>query len=83
MIVKPTNTLQLDCYVDADFAGLYKCDPDGASPTSAKSRLGFIILLGGVPLVWRSQRQSEISLSTLESEYSSLSQAMHTLLPIH
>jgi hypothetical protein len=34
-IVKPTNTLQLDCYVDADFAGLYKCDPD-ASPTSAK-----------------------------------------------
>jgi hypothetical protein len=75
MIVKPTNTLQLDCYVDADFAGLYKCDPDGASPTSAKSRLGFIILLGGVPLVWRSQLQSEISLSTFESEYSSLSQA--------
>jgi hypothetical protein len=78
-IVKPTNTLQLDCYVDADFAGLYKCDPD-ASPTSAKSRLGFIISLGRVPLVWRSQLQSEISLSTLESEYSSLSQAMHTLL---
>jgi len=43
-IVKPTNTLQLDCYVDADFAGLYKRDPD-ASPTSAKSRLGFIFLL--------------------------------------
>jgi len=80
-IVKPTNTLQLDCYVDADFAGLYKCDPD-ASPTSAKSRLGFIISLGGVPLVWRSQLQSEMSLSTLESEYSSLSQAMHTLLLI-
>jgi hypothetical protein len=37
-IVKPTNTLQLDCYVNADFAGLYKRDPD-ASPTSAKSRL--------------------------------------------
>jgi hypothetical protein len=80
-IVKPTNTLQLDCYVDADFAGLCKRDPD-ASPTSAKSRLGFIISLGGVPLVWCSQLQSEISLSTLESEYSSLSQAMHTLLPI-
>ena len=80
-VVKPTNILQLDCYVDADFAGLYKRDPD-ASPTSAKSHLGFIISLGGVPLVWRSQLQSEISLSTLESEYSSLSQAMHTLLPI-
>jgi hypothetical protein len=81
MIVKPTNTLQLDCYVDADFAGFYKCDPD-ASPTSTKSGLSFIISLGGVPLVWHSQLQSEISLSTLEIEYSSLSQAMHTLLPI-
>jgi hypothetical protein len=41
-----------------------------------------IISLGRVPLVWHSQLQSEISLSTLESEYSSLLQAMHTLLPI-
>jgi hypothetical protein len=38
-IVKPTGTLLLDCYVDADFAGLYRRDPD-SSPTSAKSRLG-------------------------------------------
>jgi hypothetical protein len=81
MIVKPTNTLQLDCYVNADFAGLYKCDPD-ASPTSTKSHLGFIISHGGVSLVWCSQLKLEISLSTLESEYSSLLQAMHTLLPI-
>jgi hypothetical protein len=81
-IVKPTNTLQLDCYVDADFAGLYKCDPD-AIPTSAKSCPSFIILLGRIPIVWHSQLQSEISLSTLESEYSSLLQAMHTLLLIH
>jgi hypothetical protein len=43
-IIKPTNTLQLDCYVDADFAGLYKCDPD-ASPTSAKSCLTTLFLL--------------------------------------
>jgi hypothetical protein len=53
-----------------------------ASPFQHKSRLGIIISLGGVPLVWRSQLQSEISLSTLESEYSSLSEAMRTLLPI-
>jgi hypothetical protein len=30
-IVKPTGTLELDCYVDADFAGLYRCDPLGSS----------------------------------------------------
>jgi hypothetical protein len=80
-IVKPTNTLQLDCYVNAHFAGLYKCDPD-ASPTSTKPFLGFIVSLGRVPLVWCSQLQLEISVSILESEYSSLLQAMHTLLPI-
>ena len=80
-IVKPTNTLQLDCYVDADFAGLYNREPD-SNLTSAKSRLGFIISLGGVPLVWRSQLQSEISLSSCESEYASLSQSLRTLLPI-
>jgi len=32
-------------------------------------------LLGGFPLVWKSQLQTEISLSTLESEYSALSQS--------
>jgi hypothetical protein len=44
--------------MDVDFAGLYKCNPD-ACPTSAKSHLGYIISLGGVPLVWCSQLQSE------------------------
>jgi hypothetical protein len=67
--------------VDADFAGLYNREPD-SNLTSAKSRLGYIISLGGVPLVWRSQLQSEISLSSQESEYSSLSQSLRTLLPI-
>ncbi|KAI2494002.1 hypothetical protein MHU86_20533 [Fragilaria crotonensis] len=81
MIVKPTGTLNLDCYVDADFAGLHGRDPD-RSPTSAKSRTGYIITLGGCPILWKSHLQSEISLSTLEAEYSALSSAMRTLLPL-
>ncbi|KAI2507770.1 hypothetical protein MHU86_6666 [Fragilaria crotonensis] len=81
MIVKPTGTLDLDCYVDADFAGLHGRDPD-RSPTSAKSRTGYIITLGGCPILWKSHLQSEISLSTLEAEYSALSSAMRTLLPL-
>jgi hypothetical protein len=80
-IVRPTNTLALDCYVDADFAGLYRRDPDDSS-SAAKSRTGFIIFLGNAPLVWKSQLQSEISLSTQEAEYSSLSQSLRTLLPL-
>ena len=80
-IVKPTGTLSLDCYVDADFAGLHNRDPD-RSNTAAKSRTGFIIMLGGCPILWKSQLQTEISLSTLEAEYSALSMSMRTLLPL-
>ena len=81
MIVKPTGTLNLDCYVDVDFAGLHNRDPD-RSTTAAKSRTGFIIMLGGCPILWKSQLQTEISLSTLETEYSALSMSMRTLLPL-
>ena len=81
MIVRPTGNLELDCYVDADFAGLHQRDPDH-SPSAAKSRTGFIITLGGCPILWKSQLQTEISLSTLEAEYSALSVSMRTLLPL-
>ena len=81
MIVRPTGTLAIDCYVDADFAGLHQRDPD-YEPTAAKSRTGFIITLGGCPILWKSQLQTEISLSTLEAEYSALSMSMRTLLPL-
>jgi hypothetical protein len=80
-IVTPTGDLSLDCYVDADFAGLHGRDPD-YSNTSAKSRTGYIITLGGCPILWKSQLQTEISLSTLEAEYSALSASMRTLLPL-
>lgn len=80
-IVSPTTDINLDLYVDADFAGLYRSDPDRSS-SSARSRTGYIIFFGGIPLVWRSFLQSDISLSTLESEYTSLSHAIRTLIPI-
>ena len=80
-IVTPTGDLSVDCYVDADFAGLYGREP-ATNPSSVKSRTGFIIFLGGFPLLWQSKLQTEISLSTLEAEYSALSQAMRNVLPI-
>ena len=80
-IVTPTGDLSLDCYVDADFAGLHGHDPDYA-PSSAKSRTGYIIILSGCSILWKSFLQTKISMSTLEYEYSSLSAAMRTLLPL-
>ena len=80
-IVKKATSLSLSCFCDADFAGLYKRDPDSMS-SSAKSRSGYILKLAGCPLVWKSQLQSTIALSTAESEYCALSSAMRTLIPI-
>ena len=52
-IVTPTGKLELDCYVDADFGGLYRREPDD-DPNSVRSRTGYIIMLGGCPLTWKS-----------------------------
>lgn len=81
IIVRPTGTLQLDCMVDSDFAGLYNQEPD-SSPNSVRSRTGFVIKLGGCPLLWKSQLQKEISLSTQMAEYQGLSHSLRILLPI-
>jgi hypothetical protein len=81
MIVKPTGKLELVDWSDSDFCGLYRRDPD-ASPSSVKSRGGFMLTLSDVPLVWKSQLHSEITLSTTEAEYSTLSMSLRTLLPL-
>ena len=80
-IIKPIGALVLDLFVDADFAGLHRREPDEV-PDSVRSRTGYIILLSGCPLLWKSKLQTEISLSTLEAEYSALSFALKTLLPL-
>jgi hypothetical protein len=81
MMIQPTEDLALDCYVDADYAGLWGVEDD-QDPTCVKSRTGFVITLGGAPVLWISKLQTEICLSTLESEYVALSHAMRELLPM-
>jgi len=79
--VSINGNLDLCCYVDADFAGLHRSDPP-LSSSSAKSRTGYLITLGSFPILWKSQLQSEITLSTLEAEYSALSSALRVLIPV-
>ncbi len=81
IVVKVRKSLDIQVFVDSDFAGLYKQDPD-AEPSSAKSRMGYIIFLGGFPLYWKSKLTQEICLSTSEAEYSALSQCLRDLIPI-
>lgn len=81
MILQPRGDLKLELFCDADFAGLYKREPD-RSLDAARSRTGYIINLSGCPLVWKSQLQTEIAWSTLEAKYSALSPVLRTLLPL-
>ena len=79
--LKPTSDQCVDCYVDADFAGLFAIE-NNEDPISVKSRTGYVILYKGSPLLWVSKMQTQIALSTMEAEYIALSQAMHDLIPI-
>jgi hypothetical protein len=76
-----TRDNEIDCHVDADFAGLFGVE-DGQESVSVKSRTGYVIFFCGVPLLWVSKLQTQIALSTCEAEYIALSQSMRDLIPI-
>ena len=81
MMISPRNEFWVDCYVDADFAGLWQVE-DEQDPISVKSRSGHLITFMGSPIQWSSKLQTQIALSTMESEYIALSQAMRELIGI-
>ena len=80
IIFKPDLSKGLECYVDADFAGGWK-DGDHDAPESVLSRTGYVIMYAGCPITWGSRMQTEIALSTTESEYIALSTAMREVIP--
>ena len=71
----------MDCYVNADFAGLWGVESD-QDPVSVKSCSGYLITFMNCPLLWVSKLQSQIALSTMESEYIALSQSMRDLIAV-
>jgi hypothetical protein len=81
LILKPSKEISVDCYVDADFAGLWGSEHHQDS-TCAKSRTGYILLVANCPVIWVSKLQTEIALSTLEAKYIALSQAMRNMIPM-
>jgi hypothetical protein len=77
----PSGNIKIDCYVDADFAGLWNSE-DNQDPHCVRSRTGYVICIGGSPIIWSSKLQSEIAMSTMEAEYIALSTACRELLPL-
>ena len=81
LLLKPNHNQCVDCYVDADFAGLFAVE-DNQDSISVRSCTGYDVLYTGSPLCWVSKLQTQIALSIMEAEYVALSQAMRDLIPI-
>jgi hypothetical protein len=79
--LRPTTTMTLDMFVDADFAGRWHKEFSHLRD-NVLSRTGYVITFCGCPVSWASRLQSEIALSTTESEYIALSMATRELLPL-
>ena len=80
-VMKPDIAKGLEVYVDADFSGNWNKE-DALNQETARSRHGYIIKFMNCPIVWKSQLQHEIALSSTESEYTGLSYALREAIPI-
>jgi len=81
MVLTPNMNFNLDMLVDANFAGRWHKEVSHLRD-SVLSRTGYVVTFCGCPISWSSKLQSEIALSTTESEYIALSSATRELLPL-
>ena len=73
------SKLSLDMYCDADFGGLYGFE-DSNDPICAHSRTGYVIMLGGMPVMSQSKLQPVIASSIAKAESQALATGMHLLV---
>lgn len=83
LIIKPDHSKGLETCTDADFAVDWDLETAGEDIDTAKSRHGFIIRHAGIPLLWKSAKQSICAMSSTESEFICVSQALRTAVPVH
>ena len=81
LILKPTRTLDIDAYPDADFAGLYGCE-DSLDPVCVRSRTGFVINVASCPALWKAVLQTKVATSTMKSKVVALAACCRELMPI-
>ncbi|KMQ82410.1 gag pol protein [Lasius niger] len=65
------RSLNLNCYSDADFAA----DPDNRISVG-----GIVLMVDEIPIIWRTYKHKFVSLSTMESEFTTLTEAAKELL---
>jgi hypothetical protein len=80
LILLPDATKSLEVHVDCDFAGNWIKEDAMDDPSTAKSRTGYIVSYGGCPVIWASKLQTEVVLSSTESEYVGLSESLRVAI---
>jgi hypothetical protein len=70
LVLKPDTSCPLDCFVDADFVGLYGYEQP-YDPSSVKCQSGFVLCDSNCPIL-SSKLQHLIATSTTEMEYNAL-----------
>ena len=65
LMFNPSKKLVVDCYADADFAGLWGHE-DPQDPICARSITGFVVTFDNCNLLWVSKLQTCISLNPWE-----------------
>ena len=76
LLLHPDPNKSFEVHVDCDFAGNWVKEDAMNDPSTAKSRTGYIISYGGCPVLWASKLQTEVVLSSTESEYVGLSESL-------
>ena len=82
LILKPEKGRGIEVYVDAVFSGNWDPIKPHKDRDTARSRHGYIVSYEGSPLLWKSQMQGEIALSSTESEYIGISYALREVIPV-
>ena len=77
---KPGEGLQV--YVDSDFSGNWDAKAPEMDKETVRSCHGYIIKYDGCPILWKSQIQIEICLSSTKSKYIGLSYTLREVIPI-
>jgi len=81
LILQPDKSKSFDVFVDADFCGAWDAS-ESEDPDTARSRSGYCITYAGCPIYWSSKLQTEHALSSTESEYMALSEALRSTIPM-